>query len=73
MPKAGEFLWQWFMELHATRGSSGWGPSRITYQDLFFWSLLTGVHLTPSDVRVLRTLDSVYMAHYVKNRPKKDK
>jgi hypothetical protein len=55
-------VWYWFIELSRTRGSSGFGPNPITYQELKAWSQLTGVAPTSTEVQAIMTLDLVYMS-----------
>lgn len=55
------YLWDWFLELHSARTSSGFGPAPIGFAELAAWARLT--RRTPSafEVMALRALDHVYM------------
>lgn len=62
LPEEGFYLWQWFLELHAGRGSGGFGPSAISYQDIKAWAELTGHAPTPWDIETIKQLDYAYLA-----------
>lgn len=55
------YLWDWFMELHAARGSNGFGPSPIGFADLAAWAQLTKRAPTAFEVMALRALDHAYL------------
>jgi hypothetical protein len=55
-------LWNAFVELHEGRGSNGYGPNPITWQDLAAWQSISGVTLTAWEVSAIRALDSVALA-----------
>jgi hypothetical protein len=54
------YLWGWFQELSATRGSNGWGPNPITYTEVATWARLTGTIIRPMEVRLIMTLDGLF-------------
>jgi hypothetical protein len=60
---AGQHLWGWFQELHVARGSSGFGPSAISYSEIQAWAALNGMAVSPWEVSVLKRLDGVYLNH----------
>lgn len=60
-PGAGRYLWEWFLELHAARGSTGFGPAPIGWQDIDAWARLTGRKPSALEVVALRALDTVYL------------
>ena len=53
------YLWQWFLELHQTRGSGMEGMQRITYAEIDAWIRLTGNVVDWWDVRAIKAVDSV--------------
>lgn len=65
-------LWRDFLELHDSRGSNGWGPSRITYADLRAYSDMTGTTLEAWEIEALRKADSVWLSEYAP-KPKEAK
>lgn len=60
MPPELTYLWGWFQELSATRGSNGFGPNPITYTEIGAWSRLTGRLIRPTEVRLIMTLDGLF-------------
>lgn len=69
LPVGLEDLWGWFVQLHDSRGSSGFGPARISHLDLFAWQQVSGVSLAPWEVEAIRRADNAYLAdHASRNR-----
>lgn len=66
LPEELAFLWQWFMELHATRGLvvgvSGGVFLALSYTEVEAWARLRAIDLAPWHVGVLRHLDSMAVA-----------
>lgn len=60
MPLELTYLWRWFQELSATRGSNGFGPNPITYTEIDTWARLTGTIIRPMEVRLIMTLDGLF-------------
>lgn len=54
------YLWGWFQELSATRGSNGFGPNPISYTEIGTWARLTGTIIQPMEVRLIMTLDGLF-------------
>ena len=73
IPPEAEHLWLWFWDLHAGRGSNGWGPAPIGYADIEAWSRLYGTEPTPWEVQTLRQMDNSYLAAHGALHRKKDK
>jgi len=61
-PFVGVYLWNWFWELNAGRGATGFGPAPLSYEGIAAWARLAGVCLTPWELRAIKTLDATYMA-----------
>ena len=61
MPVGGEIYWNWFMQLHAARGSSGFGPSPLSYEDINAWATRMRIYPTPLEVELLKMLDITYL------------
>jgi hypothetical protein len=62
IPSGCEELWPIFNQLHACRGSNGFGPSRISFVDLDAWQRLNGVRLRPWEIEAIRHADGAYLA-----------
>lgn len=60
---SGAHIWEWFLDLHGTRGSNGFGPSSISYSEILAWSFLTQQRPTPWEISVLKRLDDVFLRH----------
>jgi hypothetical protein len=63
------YLWEYFLDLNNTR-QSGMGVSAINYTEIKSWCDLTGNTLSAFEVRVIKMLDSVFLAHYNKQSEK---
>lgn len=61
MPLELAYLWGWFMELHACRGSNGFGPNPISYSDIAAWAGLAGVAIRAPELQCLVILDRLWL------------
>lgn len=61
-------LWEDFMELHLSRGSTGFGMARITYQDIDAWQRVNRTTLRPWQIAAIRAADNIYLAQAAKRR-----
>lgn len=61
LPAACAYVWTWFLELHAARGSNGYGPNPIGFVELEAWARLTGRQPTPWEIAALRALDAAWL------------
>jgi hypothetical protein len=55
------YVLEWFLELAAARGSSGFGISPLSFTEIKAWSELTGRRLSAAEVRLLRALDAAFL------------
>lgn len=55
-------LWEDFLELHQSRGSTGFGPARIGFADIDAWQRVRGVTLAPWQVDAIRRADEAYLS-----------
>lgn len=62
LPSAVEHLWDWFVELNAARGSTGFGPAPLGYAEIRAWAALTDRQPSPWEVETLKTLDEAWLA-----------
>lgn len=51
------YLWDWYCELAAARGSNGWGLNPICYAEIAAWAALTGRDPSPFEVGCIARLD----------------
>lgn len=64
MPEGCESLWRSFLELHDSRGSTGWGAARITFADIDAWQRVRGTALTPFEADTIRRADNLWLADF---------
>lgn len=63
------YLWEHFLALNATR-SSGMSVSAINYMELKAYCDMNSIQLSPFEVRVIKSLDKVFLDHYNKQSEK---
>jgi hypothetical protein len=66
LPDAFAHVWEWFTELSNARGAGAFSLNPISFQDMESWARLSGTHLTPSEVGLLRRLDEVFLVEVSK-------
>lgn len=62
LPDGCEQLWSDFLDLHASRGSNGFGPSRITFVDIDAWERVNRLKLRPWQIDAIRKADIAFLA-----------
>lgn len=70
LPDGCEQLWADFVSLHDCRGSTGFGPMRVTFADLDAWQRVTGNKLQAWEIDAIRRADNAYLADYAERQPK---
>lgn len=60
-PEVVGYLYAWFMQLNNGRRIGVNGPERITYADIYAWSVLTGNNPQPQEVEALMQVDAAYL------------
>ena len=55
------YLLDWFWDLSQSRGSTGFGPARLSFSEIEAWSRLTGNNLKPWELKAIRAMDAAYM------------
>jgi len=73
LPGALAYVWMWFLDLSATRGSNGFGPSALGFRDIAAWSELMRIRPTPFEVDLIRNLDGLFLIACVGDTPKPKK
>lgn len=68
-PNGCEQVWRVFRELHASRGSSGLGPNRITYCEIDAYCRVTRTPLARWEIDAIRLVDKLFMADWIARRP----
>ena len=72
LPDGCDQLWHDFLELHDSRGSTGFGPMRITFSDLHAWQTMRGLRLQGWELDAIRRADNAWLKDYGE-RQKKEK
>lgn len=67
LPDALEPLWLDFMELHASRANSGFGPSRISFAEIEAFQRVRGGKFLPWQIDAIRRADAKYIASRAKS------
>jgi hypothetical protein len=63
-PTSAAQTWADFLELHSSRGSTGFGLMQITWRDIADWQTVRGVSLSQWDVEQIRALDTMWLAEF---------
>lgn len=72
-PEMMVFVWQYFLDLHNTRSSTGFGVNPITYQEIKAYSSIMGIQLDEWEVRVIKRLDHIALEHFAEVQEKQQK
>lgn len=64
LPGGCEALWAKFLELHGSRGSTGWGAARITFADLDAWQRIRRTQLSAWEIDRIRAADDMWLADF---------
>lgn len=73
LPSGCEQLWLDFLALHECRGSSGFGPHKISWRDFADWQGVTGAWLEPWQRDAIRKADDAFIADWQERQPKGEK
>ena len=60
-PEMGEYLWDWFIEMHADRRSGVNGAERFSAADMLDWCWASGNTLELWERKALRLIDSAWI------------
>lgn len=72
LPAGLEELWRAFQRLHGNRGSTGWGPAKITDVDIVASRQAVGLVLQPWEVALVNRADDLWLSEFAP-KPKADK
>jgi hypothetical protein len=61
-PDVARHVWDHFLSIHQGRSYGINGPNPISFQDIHFWSQLTGWTLSPWEVSTIKKLDVVFLS-----------
>lgn len=68
LPDGCALLWHAFIDLRRSAVSNGFGPARITYQDIGAYRRETATALAPWEVDAIIRADSAYLAERAKKQ-----
>jgi hypothetical protein len=69
LPECLAHVWVWFCELASARQGNGFSALPLSWSDLASWVHLTGEKPSPDEVRLLRRLDQLQLAHLDSPKP----
>lgn len=72
LPDSMKFVWMWFIELHNSRTSSGFGLNPIQYSEIKAYFELKGITPDEWEVQLIKRLDSIAMNHYAEEAKKEE-
>lgn len=70
LPPLAAHLWTWFIDLAQTRGSSGFGPSRLSRLEIRAWEQDEGVALEAWERRAIMAVDEAYLTSVAEQQKK---
>lgn len=70
LPEGCEQLWSDFLDLSVARGSTGFGPARISWLDLDAYQRVLGFRLSGWQIEAIRKADTAFMVQASKRKPK---
>nr|WP_196107483.1 MULTISPECIES: hypothetical protein [unclassified Ochrobactrum] len=68
VPPGGSLLWNWFMDLNATRTWHMNGPNPISYADIEAYGRINRWSLAAHHVAILRAMDAAYVEDFYSKR-----
>lgn len=67
LPRGCEVLWSDFLELSASRGSTGMGPARIGYHDIDAYQRVQDMKFEPWEIDAIRRADNAFLEVRLRN------
>lgn len=61
VPGAVTHVWDWWWHLNARRLPGFDAMAPITYSDIYYWSTLTRIQITPDEITMLIQMDNAYL------------
>lgn len=61
IPEDGQHVWNWFIDLHKKRGSSGFGAAPLLYTEIRAWGELMRITVEPWEVTAIMEMDDAYL------------
>jgi len=68
IPDEGEHLWAWFWHLSGRRQQGMSSPQPLTYEEIAYWSRLTGEILLREEITIITDMDDAYLEALAKER-----
>ncbi len=70
VPPGCEWLWRDFSALSAARGSTGFGPSRISWAEIDAYQRMRGLRFEQWELDAITRADMAFVAEASKRKPK---
>lgn len=70
LPEGTGQLWADFLNLSSARGSTGFGPARVSWADLDAYQRVKSFRFEAWEVEAIRRADGAYMEQSAKRKPK---
>lgn len=64
IPRELKYLYEWFCDLSACRGSNGYGPNPLSPSIIRDWQDMSGHYINPWEFELLRRLDRTWLKVY---------
>jgi len=72
LPEGALLIWQYFVELNATRGG-GMGPAPISYSEMEAWQRMTRRYLPAWQITAIKRMDAAFMQVESERQKRDDK
>ena len=66
LPESCYDVWSWFIELHNTRTSTGFGANPITYSDMHSFFALNCIQPEQWEIKLIRAMDNIVLEQIAK-------
>jgi hypothetical protein len=70
IPPELSYIWDWWLELHKTRPVA-MEEGHISYTEIYNWSTLLKINVTPFEIRCIMALDSAYIGFRAEQQQRK--
>ena len=73
LPESMQITWSWFIDLHNSRTSTGYGINPITYSCINGYFSVFGITPDEWQIRAIKQLDTVAINSFVEDQKKQNK
>lgn len=65
------YIWDWYQDIRSMVSGNGLAPCKIPPSEYIAWCELTFNYITPFEFKLLRAIDTMVVAQWMKEKPKK--